>query len=167
VKSRFTIAERWDIGHVSERLCSWRHNAESLSLRPIVEIARDYQKNIGEYCDDHLRRWPDHGPLVQRWRDNLRRFLFWALAYEIALHFRRDNAPRPSGRAHTSFEMMDYRLTPQQFECALAEMKVRRRSVPEYAAFAAMQGLIRLHVTSPFGWAVRHQGTFRTLLGLK
>lgn len=43
----FRVAEQWDIGHVHERLSSWRQNGESLSLRPIVEIVRDYQANIG------------------------------------------------------------------------------------------------------------------------
>jgi glycosyltransferase involved in cell wall biosynthesis len=163
----FRVAERWDIGHIHERLSSWRQNTESLSLRPIVEIARDYQTNIGGYCDDHLRRWPEHTTLVERWRTSLRRFLFWALAYEIALHFRRRDASGAAHRAGTLFEMMDYDLTPEQFACALSEMRARRHSVPDHTVFALMHALIRLRLTTPLGWALRHQGTLRTLLRLK
>lgn len=162
----FRIAEEWDIGHVHERLSSWRQNAESLSLRPIVDIARDYQKNIGEYIEDHLQRHPGHVQLIETWRHSLRRYLFWALAYEVALHLRRRDG---TGQDHvrTLFEILDYRLTAEQFECALAEMKARRSGPTEHLAFAAIQAMIRLRLTSPFSWAVRHQGAFRGLLGLK
>ena len=110
----------------------------------------------------------DHGyvQLVETWRHSLRRYLFWALAYEVALHFRRRDG---TGQDHvrTLFEFLDYRLTAEQFERALAEMKSRRAGVTEYMAFAVVRSMIGLHFTSPFGWAVRHQGAFRGLLGLK
>jgi glycosyltransferase involved in cell wall biosynthesis len=163
----FRIAEEWDIGHVRARLSSWRQNTESLSLRPIVEIARDYQKNIGEYCDDHLRRWPGHVELVNTWRASLRRYLFWALAYEIALHFRRRGTASGPRRGGTLFEIMNYDLTPEQFDRAVSEMKVRRSGIGEHAVYWTVQTLIGLRLTFPFGWALRHQSTVRTLLGLR
>ena len=63
--------------------------------------------------------------------------------------------------------MMDYHLTTEQFECALAEMKARRRSATEHTVFALVQALIHLRLTRPFCWIVRHQDTFRTLMRLE
>jgi glycosyltransferase involved in cell wall biosynthesis len=162
----FQIAERWDVGHIHESLSSWRQNAESLSARPIVEIARDYEKNIGEYCDEHARRWPTHVELVKQWRASLHRYLFWALCYEVALHFgRRDEAD--SQHARTLFEMMDYRLNAEQFERAMAGIKARRSGTAEYVVFALLETLVGAGLTAPFGSVVRHQDGLRRLLGLK
>lgn len=163
----FRVAEAWDIGHIHEPLSNWRQNAESFSARPIVEIAGDYETNIGDYCDDHLRRWPAHAGLVKAWRASLHRFLFWALAYEVGLHFRRRGTDGAARRARTVFEIMDYQLTPEQLEYALSEMKRHRVGAAEYAALATVQTLIQLRVTSPFGWAVSRHDAFRALLGLK
>ncbi len=163
----FRLAEAWDIGHIPERLSSWRQNPDSLSLRPIVEIARDHEKNIGEYCDDHLRRWPGHVNMVNVWRASLRRYVFWALAYEIALHFRRRGGSDTLHRTRTQFEIMDYSLTPEQFERALSELERHRAGVVEHAAAATVQALVRLRLKSPFGWVVRHHGALRTLLRLE
>lgn len=163
----FRVAENWDIGHIHEPLSSWRQNVVSFSARPIIEIAHDYEKNIGNYCDNHLRRRPANADLVETWRAGLHRFLFWALAYEVALHFRRRGMSGTSHRVRTVFEMMDYELTPEQLEHALAQMKRHRSGAVEYAALATVQALIRLRVTSPLGWIVRHHEAFRALLGLR
>lgn len=161
------IAEAWDVGHVFEPLSSWRQNAESLSARPIVEIARDYEKNIGEYCDDYLRRRPSSAALAETWRSSLHRFLFWALAYEVGLHFRRRGAGATPRRARTVFEIMDYDLTAEQLDFALSEMKRHRLGVVQYTALATIQALIQLRLTSTFGWVVRRHDAFRALLGLR
>ena len=163
----FRIAEEWDIGHLPDQLSSWRQNAESLSLRPIVEIMRDYEKNIGEYCDDHLRRWPTHAKLIETWRESLRRYVFWALVYEIALHFRRRGVRRASPRVRTLFEIMDYNLNPEQFENAMSGMERYRSGVAEQTVTAAVQMLVRLRLTSPLGWLVGYHGVVRTLLRLE
>jgi glycosyltransferase involved in cell wall biosynthesis len=116
----FRVAETFDVGHIGKRLWSWRQNEESNSARPIESIAHDYEENIGSYCDEHLRRWPQHAGLVARWRASLRHYLFCALAYEVALHFRTNR--RRDGDERSVFEIMNYRLTPQQFESALEQM---------------------------------------------
>ncbi|MDA1185804.1 MAG: glycosyltransferase family 2 protein [Acidobacteria bacterium] len=162
----FQIAEEWDIGHIHESLSSWRQNAESLSLRPIVEIAQDYEKNIGDYCDDHFRRWPAHAEMVGQWRASLHRYLFWALCYEVALHFGRRDDPDPQ-HARTLFEIMDYRLTGEQYGRAMAGIKARRSGVVEHVAFALLQTGVAAGLTAPFGWVVRHQNGLRGLAGLK
>ena len=163
----FRVAEQWDIGHIHERLSSWRQNAESLSVRPIVEIVRDYQKNIGEYCDDHLRRWPKHASLVTAWRASIRRFIFWALAYEIALHFRKHRRADSRDATRSVFEIIDYNLTPEQFAEAVAQMRALRTGIAEHMVFATVLALIGLRLTLPLGWVIRHQSAVRTLLGLK
>jgi glycosyltransferase involved in cell wall biosynthesis len=162
----FRIAETWDIGHISKRLWSWRQNSVSHSARPIQSIARDFAQNLGEYCDGHLARWPEHAALVDRWRAHIKRYLFWALAYEVGLHFR-TSATAAGRRSRTLFEIMDYHLTPEQFEETLAQMKQYRTGATEHVAFAAVSALVYLRVTSPLGWVIRHQAVVRTLLGLK
>jgi glycosyltransferase involved in cell wall biosynthesis len=160
------VAEDADVGHIHERLWSWRQNKESHSARTIESISRDYEINLGGFCDDHLRRYPDHRALVDRWRKAVSRYLFWALAYEVGLHFRR----RGSGwqrSERTLFEIMDYRLTPAQFQNALSRMKAHRTGAEQHLVFAAASALIKLRMTWPLAWVTEHQAALRTVLGLK
>jgi len=162
----FRLAERAAIGHIRERLWSWRQNQESHSARTIEGIAGDYQYNLERYCSEHLERWPDHTAIVATWKTSIRRFLFWALAYEVALHFRRP-LPRDAAAPRTLFEIMDYRLSPEQFAHALAQMKRLRTAPSEYAAFGAMQLLIGLGLMWPLTWMTRHQSTLRRVMKLR
>ena len=163
----FRVAETSDVGHLSERLWSWRQNRESHSARTIESIADDYLQNLGGYCDDHLRRYPEHAALVARWRQSISRYLFWALAYEVGLYFRK-RGPHSSQAADRSlFEIMDYHLTPEQFRHALAQMKRHRTGVVQHAAFAAANTLIHLRLTRPLAWATEHQAALRGVLGLE
>jgi glycosyltransferase involved in cell wall biosynthesis len=161
------VAEAWDVGHIPERLWSWRQNRESHSARTIESIAYDYQKNLSDYCDEHLSRWPEHAALVEEWRASIRRYLFWALAYEVALHFRPRSGRTPARGDRSLFEIMDYSLTRAQFQHAVAQMRGYRSSAIEYATFAAISTSIRLRLTTPLGWATQHQAAVRALLGLK
>jgi glycosyltransferase involved in cell wall biosynthesis len=163
----FRVAETWDVGHINTRLWSWRQNSVSHSARPIQSIAHDYDVNLNWYCDEHLRRWPDHAAMVERWRANIRHYLFWALAYEVALHFRGAAPAARAGGDRSLFEIMDYRLSPQQFGAALAQMKSFRTSASEHLAYAAITTLIRLRLTWPVAWVTRHQAALRAVLGLK
>lgn len=163
----FRVAETWDVGHINKRLWSWRQNSESHSARTIESISHDYEQNLGSYCDDHLKRWPEHQALVDRWRGSIRRYLFWALAYEVGMHFRKPESRRRRGASRSLFEIMDYRLTPEQFDNALSRMKAYRTSHAERAAFAAITTLIRLRLTRPVGWVTQHQAAVRAVLGLK
>ena len=163
----FRVAEGCDVGHISKRLWSWRQNSESHSARTIESIAHDYRQNVYGYCDDHLRRWPDHLELVGQWRASIRRYLFWALTYEVALHFRTGGSGRRKDGSRSLFEIMDYHLQPEQFRHAVDQMKAFRSSTAEYFTFAAMMTLIRLRLTWPMAWAARHQAALRATLGLK
>lgn len=162
----FRIAETWDIGHIHKCLWSWRQNSVSHSARTIESIARDYDVNLSWYCDEHMTRWPDHGPLVARWRASIRRYLFWALGYEVALSYRSRTAPSRQDE-RSLFEIMDYRLTPEQFQHALTQMKSYRSGLVEHLAYAGLTTLIALRLTWPLGWVSRHQAALRTVLGLK
>ena len=161
----FRVAETWDVGHINQRLWSWRQNSESHSARPIESIAHDYDENLTSYCDEHLRRWPDHAGLVAGWRASIRHYLFWALAYEVALHCRQGAAS--AGGERSLFEIMDYRLTPEQFQHTLAQMRTYRTSATESLAYAGLMTLIRLRLTWPVAWVSRHQAALRTVLGLE
>jgi hypothetical protein len=160
----FRVAEAWEVGHISKRLWSWRQNRESLSARTIESIAHDYNQNLSSYCDDHLVRFPEHQELVSRWRRSIRHYLFWALTYEVALHFRTRNA---SDDRRTLFEIMGYQLTPEQFQHALTQMKEYRTTATQYLAYAGVMTLIQLRLTWPVGWLSRHQAALRAVLGLE
>ena len=161
------VAENVDVGHLHERLWSWRQNKESHSARTIESIARDYQINLGGFCDDHLHRHPEHRALVDRWRASISRYLFWALTYEIGLHFRTRRTTDELQPERTLFEIMNYRLTTAQFQNALDQMKACRTGPLQHAAFALASTLIRLRLTWPLGWVTEHQATLRNVLGLK
>ena len=163
----FRVAEGADVGHISERLWSWRQNDVSHSARTIESIAHDYRTNLNGYCDDHLRRFPEHGPLVDRWRASISRYLFWALTYEVGLHFRKRRSTPSQDATRTLFEIMNYRLTPEQFQNALSQMKACRTGSVERLTFAVVSTLITLHLTWPLAWVTEHQATMRTVLGLK
>ena len=160
----FQLAETADVGHIDKRLWSWRQNDVSLSARPIEAVAREYAHNIGNYCDDHLARWPDHAADVRRWRRYIRRYLFWALTYEVGLYFRDDRARTDPHASRSLFEIMNYRLTPEQFKNAVAQMKAYRSGAVESATYAVVSGLIALGLTGPLAWATRHHETARALL---
>lgn len=162
----FRVAETWDVGHIGKRLWSWRQNAESHSARPIVSIAHDYWQNLDQYCSEHLARWPRHARLVDEWRASIRRYLFWALMYEVALHFR-NREDHPEREPRSLFEIMNYRLTPEQVQDALAQIETYRTGVPEHVAFAVVQLLIRCRLAASLGWLTRHQSRLRALLGLE
>ena len=162
----FRIAEQWDVGHICKRLWSWRQNRESHSARTIQSISYDYQKNLDAYCDEHLARRPDHQHLVKEWRASLRRYLFWALTYEVGLHFRHQRR-RVSGASPSLFEIMDYRLTQEQFRNTLEQMQSFRTGALERATYAAVTTAVRLGFTGPLAWVTGHRTMLRALLGLK
>ena len=163
----FRVAETWDIGHIHQELWSWRQNSVSLSARPIEAIARDYEINLSWYFEEHLKRWPSHRRLVEGWRLGMRHYLFWALGYEVALHFRK-TAKMPEGAGERSlFDIMDYRLTPEQFQHALMQMKSYRTGTADYLAYATLTTLMALRCTWPVAWMSRHQAALRAVIGLE
>ena len=163
----FRAAETWDVGHIHKCLFSWRQNQESHSARTIESIARDYDVNLTWYCDEHLKRWPEHGAMVLRWRASIRHYLFWALGYEVALHFRKATDISAGKGERSLFDIMDYRLTAEQLQHALVQMKSYRSSATDYVAYSGLTTAIRLGLTWPIGWMSRHQAALRTVLGLK
>lgn len=163
----FRVAETWDIGHIRRQLWSWRQNSVSLSARPIESIARDYETNLSWYFAEHLKRWPSHGPLVAQWRAGMRHYLFWALGYEIALHFRKTTSMPEGSGERSLFDLMDYRLTPEQFQHALAQMKSYRSRMTEYITYSALTTMMALRLTWPVAWMSRHQAALRAVLGLE
>jgi len=77
----FRIAERWDIGHIPERLWAYRRHRGALSNKSAREIADDHEAAFTAYADDYLARHPEDRARVERWRAAIRRYRFWALAY--------------------------------------------------------------------------------------
>ena len=162
----FQIAERAAIGHIPEILWTWRQGKNVGSARTIESMARDYHENLSRYCDEHLARWPEHGPRVARWKRDIRRYLFWALAFEVGLYVRKNPQPPRPGDRPTLFEILGYRLDPETFRRTLDQMRTYRTGPLEKTAFLAILMLVQLKITQPLTWATRNRELFRKMLKL-
>lgn len=164
----FQIAERASVGHIARRLWRYRLHQRSFSRRTIESLTRDYDENLNRYCDDHLQRWPDHADLVATWRKDMRRYLFWALAYELGLHFRKLQALPSRDRLDRSvFEITDYSLTPEEVQRVRAQLRRYRTGPFQSLTLLILESLLGLRVTWPLAWITRHAGLVRAGLGLK
>ncbi len=164
----FEIAERWKIGHIPKPLYAYRLHTKSLSRRSILSITEDYQKALFTYCRQHLARCPDHSSMTQRWRRLIERYLFWMLAYEICLHYshhKKSDGHDPS-QFRTIFELMDYRLSPQEFEEVLVKWRSVRAGWIESLSRQAIQSLIYLGWTQPLAGVAPYAPALRRALGL-
>ncbi len=160
------LAERSPIGHLPGRLWRWRQLRSSQSACTVETMVRDYEAALAAYCDAHLARWPGHARLVAAWRRAIRRYIFWALAFELGLQHR----PRPAGRLRrgaTLFELLDYRLEPAALQRVVQQLRAYRTGPMETLAAAAIAGLIRCRLPGLFAWATDHSLAFRRLLRLQ
>ncbi len=164
----FRVAEQHAIGHINRRLWKYRIHRKSLSRRTIESLSHDYETNLGGYLDGYLVRWPGHADRVRRWRSLIGRLLFWALLYEIALHYRRRGWMTESGTLpQTLFEHSDEQLTDE--ELARARARARRFAVGP-ARWTAMMGVRAMGATGltwPLAFMTGHVGTLRRVLGLR
>jgi glycosyltransferase involved in cell wall biosynthesis len=164
----FQIAERWAIGHLSRRLWRYRLHRGSLSGRKIQSIVDDYEQALGGYCDAFARRWPAETARAERWRALIRRYIFWALAYELSLHFRTTlRATTLTTGQGTIFELKDYRLTADEIESVRRRLGHYRTRVDQRIVHALIEGLLALGLTQPLGWATRYPVALRALLGVR
>jgi glycosyltransferase involved in cell wall biosynthesis len=160
----FRIAEQWSVGHIGRRLWSWRQEPHAQSVRRIVSLVDDYDRNISSFCEGFLARHPAEHERVSRWRQLMRRYIFWALVFEIGLHHRARSSKTESP---TLFEIHRYDLTPQEFERALEQLAAYRTGADQVLVFAVLRTLLLLRLTWPLGWVTRHYGSMRTILGLR
>jgi glycosyltransferase involved in cell wall biosynthesis len=163
----FRVAERHGIGHLRRRLWRWRQQRASQSARTIESWIHDYHENMSRYCDEHQQRWPEHAALVRRWRQDIDRYIFWALAFELALDCRRQLGLYPRRNALTLFDINDYDLTPSQVAGARRELQRRRHGVGEWAAWLAIELSIRLRFPWPLAWSTYHHAFLRKLIRLR
>ncbi|OGX47157.1 MAG: hypothetical protein A3G88_03950 [Omnitrophica WOR_2 bacterium RIFCSPLOWO2_12_FULL_63_16] len=164
----FQLAERSVIGHIPRRLWRCRQVPGAQSARTIESWVRDYDENLTRYCEGYRRRWPQREAFVGRWKRLIRRYAFWALAFEVGLHCRNPRAgaaPAPWS-PQTTAELLAYRLSPEAFQRALDQLATYRTAASEYLAYAAMRLLLRSRLTSPLTWATYHTAAFRRLLKL-
>ncbi len=163
----FQVAERADVGHLRKRLWRCRTHASALSCRPVYSVARDFEENVRRYCTGYVRRHPDEAGRVERWRRAMRRYLFWALAYEIALDSRPPRYADRRGRRRTVFEINGYRLTPAERAEAWALLRSYQSGPVQTVVAAVVGALTRMRFTAPLAWASGHSPAFRRLLGLR
>jgi hypothetical protein len=131
-------------------------------------MTHDYYENLNRYCDDHLTRWPEHAHLVEQWRKDINRYLFWALAYELGLHFRKSHGGRDRAADNRSvFEITDYSLTEEEVHRVREQMRRYRTGAIQAGAFWMLEALQNLRLTQPLAWLSEHAGLVRGVLGLK
>lgn len=164
----FQIAELAAVGHIPRRLWRYRLHPRSFSRRTIQSQTNDYYENLNRYCDDHLTRWPQHADLVRRWRLDINRYLFWTLAYELGLHFRKTQAaPARETFDRSVFEITDYSLTPDEVRQVREQLRRYRTGPVQMTAFWVLEALQGLRLTKPLAWLTQHAGAVRETLGLK
>ena len=163
----FEVAERWPIGHIRRRLWRWRQQPVSLSARTVESLCGDYYTNMMGYCDDHLRRWPEHAGLVARWRLAARNYLFWALVYEVGLYYKTPSPDRVASGQASLPEILNYRLSPEEFSRVLVQLRIYRTGLIQHIVFATVIAMLRVRLTWPLAAATQYQSSIRTLVGLK
>ena len=166
----FEIAERWSVGHVDGRLWRWTQSAESQSAGTVTSMAEQYHENLMQYCAAHLRRWPEHSESVVWWESRIRRYLFWALAYEVALYCRSKKTNVRSFSANkglpTRYELMGYKLQPEELKDVLAQLRSYSTGAGQRTVSFLINMLIKLNVTWPLAWSAEHHARLRGVLGL-
>jgi glycosyltransferase involved in cell wall biosynthesis len=160
----FRVAERTSIGHLKRRLWAWRQEPNAQSVRTIASLVGDYDKVITTYCDGYARRWPTERPRTEHWKRLARRYIFWALAYEVGLHFKRrqDRSASP-----TLFEILPYRLSESEFGQVLDRMQEYQAGLDQAVARLLLRVFLWSGFTWPLGWITRHYASMRILLGLR
>jgi glycosyltransferase involved in cell wall biosynthesis len=162
----FRIAEAWAIGHIPRRLWRFRVHPGALSWRPVHSLAPDYERNILRYCEGYEARWPHAAGRTARWRRAMRRYLFWALAYELGLDARRVEAGRrPAGGRRTVFEIAGRRLSEQEHHQTERMLFRYRTGVGQWVPLLILVSLLRMRVTTPLAWASRYPDSVRAIFG--
>lgn len=165
----FEIAERWAIGHLrGRRLWRYRQHRGSLSGRKIESFVQDYEEYLTKYCDGFQRRWPAEAAHARRWRALMRRYIFWALAYELSLHFRTTlrTTPPKVGQG-TIFEMKGYRLSRDEFDEVRRRLRTYRAGADQHVAYLIIEALLHLNVTRPLAWASQCSTILRHVLRMQ
>lgn len=120
-------------------------------------MSHDYEKTLNQYCDDHLRRLLEHAALVMQWRRLIKRLLFWALLYEVALHFRRSRWTRgTSALPQTIFEFSNHHVTEAELERALAQAKRFQMTATQRLTLATFHAMVHSGCTWPLAYLTRH-----------
>lgn len=163
----FQVAERADVGHLPQRLWQWRQHPCSQSARSIESWVDDYEQSVGRYCDRYGAQGAAQARRAARWRRAMQRYLFWALAFEVGLHCRPQAGRAARRRDGTTIaEWLNYRLSPEAFERALAKLRRLQVGAAERAAYRAIGLCLARRWTAPLAWATYRSDVFRRLLRL-
>ena len=133
----FRVAERWDIGHIPERLWAYRQHSGAGSHRTISGLTDDYGRLFLAYVDEYTRRHPGDADRAAQWRRAIRRYQFWALIYELAMH----SAPSEATAGHSA-RRQAARYQVSRAEAAEAVRKLR--SLASGPLEHAILGIVRL-----------------------
>ena len=160
----FRVAESSCIGHVPRRLWRYRIHNSALCSKSILAITQDYEESVERYLRGFGQRYPERPNWAAARRRELRRYLFWSLAYELL------RSIRPSaGKGQTIFDAMGYRLTPEEITLVRRHLKGYQTGLAQSAARLGIELSIRGRLIRPIDWAMRHAPIpwVRTILGLR
>jgi hypothetical protein len=98
----------------------------------------------------------------------MRRFIFWALAYELSLQFRPAlrTTTLTAGRG-TMFELKGYRLSPEELESVRRRLGQHRTGGDQWLVHGLIELLMTAGLTRPLGWVTRYPLALRNLLGVR
>ena len=164
----FQIAERYSIGHISKILFHYRIHELAFSHRTITSISTDYHQTLLRYCGKHLEHYPKHLKTVNKWKTYINRFLFWALAYELGLHFRKIKFTSFTNlRNLTVFEISQYQLTKDEYEELTRQLDAYQNSLFQRAALKIIKILLCFRLTWLLGWITKYPSLLRRVMGFK
>jgi len=165
----FQISEKYYVGHIPAVLFRYRIHQAGYSSRKILSITRDYSSTLLQFCDGHLKRFPDHGKLVDTFRQLIRGNLFWALAYEVGLKFSDGGRTRAPGRKdkRTVFEISRYELSEDEIKELLVKMSLYQRGLLQRCVLVVIKGALACKMGRILGWCTRYTDFLRSLMVLR
>jgi len=158
----FRMAEDWDMGHISERLWSYRIHRRSQSRRTMIDGAREFEQVVEEFCTDYLRRHPGEAGRANRWLSAKDNFIFWAMIYEVALARRTER-----GGTATVVDFSGYQLPEERIDEAFEMMTDHHQGPAQWAIARAVKVADAARLMGPLSRLTHHAARLRPLLGLK
>lgn len=163
----FQIAEKYSIGHIPDILFHYRIHESAYSQRTISSISVDYSSTLFKFCQQHLERFPQHLRLVKKFKIFIKRYIFWALAYELGLQLRKSVSLSYNWPGRTVFEISEFKLTKNEIKEVLRQLRIHKNSLFEHITFKIINILLFLKLGWILGFTTKYPSFFKRLIGFK